>query len=145
MDDAPPVRLPELVAVHVRDVAHVAAGAHRTPVIGGVSHVAGGPDQLRMGVADVEPGDRATLEVLQEGPAGQRVVGVLAHGATVQALPPRHPRVLGPTNVAPIYRSDISCYTVEPPAEPHTPSRLEPHPNPDPTEARCWISPSWDC
>jgi hypothetical protein len=81
--------------------------------------VAGGPQELGVGVAHVEPGDRAALEVPEDGPAGQRVVGVLAHRATV---PVSERRATGPGTavrhpsftvciLAPIYRSDISVHT----------------------------------
>src|SRR5258705_36042 len=73
VDDAAAVRLAQLVAIDVRDVAHVPARAHRAPEVGGIPDVAGGPQQLRMGVADVEAGDRAAFEIAEQGPTGQRV------------------------------------------------------------------------
>jgi hypothetical protein len=36
-----------------------------------------------MGVADVEAGDDAALEVAEYGPSGQRVIGVPAHRGSV--------------------------------------------------------------
>src|SRR4051812_35307919 len=56
VDDAAPVGLAQLVAVDVRDVAHVAAGADRTAVVGRVTDVPCRPEELGVGVTDVESG-----------------------------------------------------------------------------------------
>ena len=56
-----------------------------------------------MGVAHVEAGDRAALEVPQDGPTGERVVDVPAHGGHC-------------TGVAPAVRNAGSGACREPPA-----------------------------
>ena len=80
MDDAAAVRVLQPVAVDVGDVGEVAARADRAALPDPLAHVAGGTDQLRVGIAHVEASHRAALEVPQDGPSGQGVVGVLTHG-----------------------------------------------------------------
>ena len=74
-----------LLAVDVGDEAQVALAAHRAVVVDRLADVAAGPEQLGVGVADVEAGRRAPApEVAQHGSPGERVVDVtLAHGAAV--------------------------------------------------------------
>ena len=59
-----------------------------------------------MGVAHVEAGDRAALQVAEEGPSGQRVVGVPAHGATVQGSAGR-PGSRFPASARAVRRPDV--------------------------------------
>jgi len=51
------------------------------------AEVAARAQEFRVGVAHVEAGDRAALEVPQHGPAGQRVIGVPPHGAQCIGAP----------------------------------------------------------
>ena len=57
--------------------------ADRAVVRCGIAHVPGGSEQLGMGVAHIVPGHRPAPKVAQDGPAGQRVVGVPAHRGSV--------------------------------------------------------------
>jgi hypothetical protein len=74
--DATAVGLLQRVAVHVGDVAHALGPADRAVVRCGLAHVAGGAEQLRMGVAHVESRDRAAPDVAQDRSAGECVVNV---------------------------------------------------------------------
>jgi hypothetical protein len=117
VDDATPVGLPEVLAVDVGDVANVPGRADRTVVRGGVADVAGCSQELGVRIAHVEPGDGPAAKVTEDGPTGQRVVGVPAHGATVPVAGAASRRfgcsrdITRPFTVCilvPIYRVDIS-------------------------------------
>ena len=122
--DRPAVGLLELVAVDVGDEAQVRLAAHRALVVDVDPDVLGRPDQLRVGVADVEAGERPAPEVAQDRPAGERVVRDAGHGGQCRGVTRRlREAVFGgpirsarsgpasPTSrmLASIYRFDISC------------------------------------
>ena len=96
-----PLAWREVLAVDVRDVADVARRAHRALVRRGLPDVAGGPQQLGVRVADVEAGHGAAPEVAEDGPSGQRVVGVPAHGASVHGVRPAVPGPAGTVRSVP--------------------------------------------
>src|SRR5680860_1326583 len=84
---APAVRGLELLAVHVRHQPHVALPAHRARAPGVLAHMAAGAQELGMGVADIEPGERAAAKVTDHGPTGQGVVDVPGHGSECTRVP----------------------------------------------------------
>jgi hypothetical protein len=81
--DAATVGAGEGVAVDVGDKAEVAPSADWAGGRGGGPDVATGPQELRMGVADVVALEATGAEVPQDRPSGQRVVDVPPHGASV--------------------------------------------------------------
>ena len=97
--DTATIRLAERVAVHVRDETQAGVAADRTIAILDVTDVAPGPQQLGMGVADIAPVASARAEVPENGPAGQRVVHMTAHGAECRATA-RRSRAGTPTVVS---------------------------------------------
>jgi hypothetical protein len=89
MHDAAAVGLAQVVAVDVGDVGDVSRRADGALMRRRFTHVTGGPEQFRMGVADVETSDGPAAKISQDGPPGQCVIGVPAHGVTVSVrLPP---------------------------------------------------------
>ena len=70
----PSLVLTELITVYVGDVSQVHFPADRTAVIGGLAVELGGPQQVRVSIADV--GDRGPSgeHGRERGPAGQPVV-----------------------------------------------------------------------
>src|SRR5262245_61238198 len=66
--DAAPVGAAQAVAVDVRDEHEARATAHGTVAVEPLSQVAGGPEQLGLSVAHVEPGPLAGAQVAQHCP-----------------------------------------------------------------------------
>ena len=107
--DAAAVRLLQLLAVDVGDDPHPAGAANRAVVLELGAEVGRGPEQLGVGVADVEPGERTLLEVAQDRPASEGVVRDGTHGRSVGAAgAPRPPPA--PVSPVPLMRVPFSWY-----------------------------------
>ena len=65
----------QAVAVDVGEEAKLVFLADRARSAGLLAEVPGGPEQLGVGVTDLEPGQQAGPELPEEGPLGQGVVG----------------------------------------------------------------------
>ena len=70
----PSLILAELVAVYIGDVGQVGFPADRTAVLSGLTVELSGPQQVRMGIADVGDGGAPGEDGYERGPAGQPVV-----------------------------------------------------------------------
>ena len=73
--------------------------AHGAVAVERLAEVAGGPEQLGLGIADVEAVPLAGAQVAEHRPAGECVVDVMAHGGSVARRgtnPPEDRRELEP-------------------------------------------------
>src|SRR4051794_25250264 len=84
--DAAPVGTPQPVAVDVRHQHEAVGAADGTVAVEALAEVARRPQQLGLGVADVEASPLPGAQVTQHCPAGQCVVDVMAHGSERKRL-----------------------------------------------------------
>lgn len=85
--DAAAVGVLQLVAVDVLHVPEILPAAHGAVLGDRLPHVAGGPQELGVGVAHVEPRDTTSSEVPEDGPPGQGVVNVASHDGQPTGVP----------------------------------------------------------
>src|SRR5262249_2019612 len=81
--DAPAVGAAQAVAVDVRHQHEALRTADRAGAVERPAQVAGRPEQLGLGIADVESGPLPGAQVAQHRPAGECVIDVMAHGRSV--------------------------------------------------------------
>ena len=81
--DATPVGLAQPVPIDVGDESEALVVADRTHPVDPFAEVAPRPEQLGMGIADIGPVTTPGVKLAQRGPAGECVIDVPAHRASV--------------------------------------------------------------